>query len=163
MKLFQSIQKGFAVLGIQSPQLDEKPSFNIKFFIILILIFMHFVFNLKFLLFIAQDFEEFVNIFHALIMGFIIIMNEMLIIWKSKKIFKFISSFESFIEKSESIWISRNYKMNWIPVWFARTEKCTFKSNLQQIQPTSGKVVRFYLLWMHKTHGKLYDLADMFL
>lgn len=100
MKLFKTIQKYFAVLGLHVSQFDRGTPFNAKNSIILIL-FIAILPKLGIFLFCkVQTFEELIDAFYA----FISLSNYSLIyamyILKMDKLFTFIAHFEDIIQNS---------------------------------------------------------------
>lgn len=106
MKIFQTIQKNFAMLGISANQTRERSSINFKNSIAFVLILLNFCSQFINLIFLADNFEEYTICIYAF---FTVMMFEMefgIHVWKMTKLFKFIENFQRLIESSE---LNRNY------------------------------------------------------
>lgn len=97
MKIFQSIRKHFAILGIT---VDHMP-ISFKHLFILIALNASITTQIVCIISLAENFEEYTVCIYAI---FTIAMVEMefgIHIWKMKQLFKFIENFEYLIESSE--------------------------------------------------------------
>lgn len=97
MKIFQLAQQYFEVLGIRS----QHSRCNLKSLAVWIRFIAASISSCLFLLVEAQNFVEFALAMYNFITYTIVGLCGVILIWKSKKLFKFISNFENFILKSE--------------------------------------------------------------
>lgn len=98
MKLFQSIQKSFVGLGINTLEVEPVGA---KSYMIVFLFVVQLIFNTIFLLNGAKNFEEYASTFYNSEMVIINIVDFSTLIWKTKCLIKFIDDIEEFVEKSE--------------------------------------------------------------
>lgn len=102
MKLFITVQKQLALVGIHSPRSNERILFvNAHSMLILLVFIISQITNIAFILYEAQEFEEYTTVINDLMMVSIIVIDFAILIWKTKIVFTFIRRFENFIQKSE--------------------------------------------------------------
>lgn len=97
MKIFQSIQRHFTVLGITVNQ----SSISLKHLIILLMMVLCVAAQITCIIFVAQTFEEYTLCIYG---SFTLAMTGLefgILVWKMKQLFKFIANFEHLIESSE--------------------------------------------------------------
>lgn len=101
VRVFQSIQKYFAITGITSHQSIQRHPFNGRNLMVLLMSGMATASHCIYFLFIASSFIEYLtSAFWAFIMfyGFLIFANT---IWKMTILFKYINRFNYIIEESK--------------------------------------------------------------
>lgn len=101
MKLFQSLQTYFSVLGIRSSQSEYKNPFNKRNSLILIRLVSVLMLAIAFVFYEAKTFEEITDSLSGTISLLVFILNFSILILNAEKIFDYIENFEITIEKSE--------------------------------------------------------------
>lgn len=101
MKIFQSIQQYFTILGITEKQTRERSSLSLKHLTILLLMFSCVVTNAVCIVHVAETFEEYTLCIYGFFTFGMTVLEFAIHIWKLKPIFKFIGNFEQLIESSE--------------------------------------------------------------
>lgn len=101
MKIFQSIQQHFAILGITINQSRERSSINFKHLFIFFALNTSLTTQIVGIISIADNFEEYTVCIYGAYTLVMIEMEYAIHIWKMKQIFKFIENFEHLIESSE--------------------------------------------------------------
>lgn len=100
MKLFESAQKYLAEVGIHLVPTKIAP-FSGKSLRLLLWFIVSQLLACLFLFFEAQKFDEYVSTFYTCFTLFIITTHFLILILKSRKLFKFINDMGEFVEKSE--------------------------------------------------------------
>lgn len=100
MKIFQSTLKQFAILGIRSPQSNQKILISVKNYVILFIMILGMSVSNGSEVLYAQDFREYTQALYNISTMTVNIFDFLIHIWTAEKLFKFIKSFEKFIEKS---------------------------------------------------------------
>lgn len=101
MKIFQSIQHSFTILGITVNQSQEQWPLNFKHLFVFIALNASITAQIVCIISLAENFEEYTVCMYGI---FTLAMFEMeygIHIWKMKQLFKFIENFEHLIESSE--------------------------------------------------------------
>lgn len=101
MKIFQSIQKYFATLGIQPLQFDQKYSINVRSLMIWLLMFIPVIDGNIPQFYKAKNFEDYTNGIYDISITIENSYDFGIHIWVAAKLFTFIENFEKIIEKSE--------------------------------------------------------------
>lgn len=102
MKIFQSLRKYFALLGITENGSIGKHWINGKHVIILITFSSSATANMIFLFNEADNFEKYTNCIHSIFTTMVCGIEFTLLVWKMDKFFDFIEHFEEMIQKSNS-------------------------------------------------------------
>lgn len=101
MKLFQSIQKNLASLGIHDDRLFQTNSINQKNVLILmsngLCVTLHFVYLFR----VAHTFKEYTISFYMTTAAVVILLACWILIWKSKKLLQLIKSGTEIMNGSE--------------------------------------------------------------
>lgn len=101
MKIFQSIQRHFTVLGITVHQSREQSPISIKQLIVILIFVLNSGTQVMSIAFVAEEFEEFTFSIYALFTLTMCVIEFGILIWKMKQLFQFIENFENLIESSE--------------------------------------------------------------
>lgn len=101
MKIFQSIQIYFAMLGIRLPQQNQKYSFNVKSLLVLFQLFVPIIFYHGYQIHKSQNFEEYTKVFYETATVAIATFDFIILVWWADKLYKFIAHFEIIIQKSK--------------------------------------------------------------
>lgn len=102
MKIFQSVQTYFAQLGITPrSQFNEKYPFEMKNVLVIGFIGGGFVVCYLFLVFGANDFNEYSECLISTITFLMGTFDYAIHVWKMEKLFQFIKKFEHFIQRSK--------------------------------------------------------------
>lgn len=126
MKIFQSIQKCFAVLGIEPPQFVQNHSFNLNNVLTFVILVQVIISNNVYLFRGAANFKDFTNAFYWATTLTVAGVNFTIIFWKMMKMFDFIANLEKIIRKrlantsSKTIYETANHQVE------KRSEKIIF-------------------------------------
>lgn len=101
MKIFQSNQRHFTVLGITVEQSRKPSSFSFKHLTIILIILLCITALFMCIIFLADSFEEYTVCIYGIFTIGTTEIELALHVWKLKQIFKFIENFEHLIESSE--------------------------------------------------------------
>lgn len=101
MKLFQSVQKNFAVLGIIRPSqpIQTQYHFNKKILKISLWFCLEFILNGTFLAFVACTFREYTHTIYTTSASIMVIIYYAILVFKTAKLFELIDNFEKVFEK----------------------------------------------------------------
>lgn len=100
MKIFQSIQQYFTVLGITVDQSRESSLISLKHLIIILIVFLNVVMQIICIISLAETFDEYTICIYALYTMVLVEMEYGIQIWKMRQLFKFIENFEQLIDAS---------------------------------------------------------------
>lgn len=100
MKIFQSIQQNFAVLGITMNQSRQQSPINMKHLMIFSVLSAAICSQIVCMITLAQNFEEYTNCIYGAFTLVTIVIELGMHIWKMKPLFQYIRNFEHFIEPS---------------------------------------------------------------
>lgn len=130
MKIFQSLQINYALVGIIPPHQNRKHRiFNRKNTIALLMYFQIFAQCCAFLLVEAKTFNEYAESFCLTTAMLTAGSNFAIIVWKSKKAFQLIKNYENLIGK-RNIVERKKSKQNADKYFHFRTWKCKVKKIL---------------------------------
>lgn len=101
MKLFQTVQKFFQLLGL-SPKSDESYSLNAKNVLVLFIQIEGFVFTAAFGIFQAKTMREYGDSFYQSVTELSAAINLLNFIGQINSLYNFIETFEGIIAKSKS-------------------------------------------------------------
>lgn len=135
MKLFQSVQKYLLVLGIDKTQFIDVPQLNVKSVTILVIMILCSVMNCT-MFFKPHNLVEYVETFYSNIMILVIIIDFVMLVWKSSILFTFIRNFEAFIKNSELHFEYTDY-LEWRYYkieHYSRAKTFSIKSNIPTIK-----------------------------
>lgn len=100
MKIFQSIQKYLAMLGICSPHIDQKYSINAKNLIALLSLSIPIFAGDVPQFYLAESFDDYTNTFYATLTMLVNTFDFSIHISVAGRIYKFIENFERIIQTS---------------------------------------------------------------
>lgn len=103
MIIFQSIQKYFSILGINSSALRKNQVFNIRNVLTVFLFGVLSVSTTEFLVFEATSFREYADSFYSACTISLVGANFAVLMWKTAKVFTFIEELQNIIQ--ERRWI----------------------------------------------------------
>lgn len=104
MKIFETIQRHYNSLGISSShQLIQKYPFNARIFIGFLIFGVNAVSQFIYIVFVASDFMEYMNVICASSGSTIIFVCYAAIVYKKNRLFKTIDNIEQLIDSSELI------------------------------------------------------------
>lgn len=101
MKIFQQIQKNFAILGIDSKSSVQRIPFNARNVSALFLMGVPIVMECIFLNHVVSTFREYIEFIKIIIAMWTGTLALAAIIWKMSDLFRFIDSLEAAIKKSK--------------------------------------------------------------
>lgn len=101
MKLFQSLQTFYRMMGIYPSQTDKMPSFNFRNLFIPLNLLVLFILQIGFFLFKAKSIVERAETFYSSLTIIGCMMIFLLQFWEMTNILELIEKFEKFIEKSK--------------------------------------------------------------
>lgn len=101
MYIFRSIQKYFAIAGINSLQSLEVYPFNVRIFIIITICGLFSICSTIYLVYVANNLTEYADVIYRLSTLFAIASVYTIFVRKMRKLFEIIDTFERIIEKSE--------------------------------------------------------------
>lgn len=99
VKLFQSVQEYFKTMGIFPTQPNQKYSFNLMSFFILLSMFMLLIPSMAFFLLKAETIEEYFDTFYASSSVLAYIVCFIVNIWKMTNLIELIKRYENSISK----------------------------------------------------------------
>lgn len=103
MKLFKSIQKHFAVVGISSRHANQKHLLNAKNVTATIIFGLTFTVKAMYLVHGAEQFEEYIAALFVVTALVSITVCFAIFIWKMPNVFQLIDTFEKTVNESKSI------------------------------------------------------------
>lgn len=101
MKIFQTIQKKFALVGISKAPAAQSESFNWRLLMSFISLYSEFITILLYIMLEAETFAEYIQLAFLLSLTVQITFDLSIIIIKTKKMFELIDHFESIINTSK--------------------------------------------------------------
>lgn len=101
MYIFRSIQKYFAIAGINSLQSLQVHPFNARNLAILTLFGLFSTFSIIYLLYVASNFTEYADIIYRLSTLIVCAMVYAILVRKMRNVFEIIDTFERIIGESE--------------------------------------------------------------
>lgn len=99
-KVFQSIQRNFAILGINSYQSKQSHSFNVRNVMVLLIFGLSLISGCVSVAH-ANTFKEYINAFHIAVTVAFGGLTFVIVICQMKILFQFIDSFEEEVNKSK--------------------------------------------------------------
>lgn len=107
VKLFQSVQEYFQTMGIYPTQPNQKYSFNLMSFLILVSMLVFLVPSMAFFLLKAETIEEYYNTFYASSSVLAYIACFMVNVWKMTNLLDLIARYERNILRSKLCFLVR--------------------------------------------------------
>lgn len=101
MKIFQSIQQNFVILGITVGQARQQSTFKFRHLMIFFILSVCATSEMLCLITLAESFEEYTETIYGLFSIIMFAVEYGIHIWGMKRIFKFIENFGLLIESSE--------------------------------------------------------------
>lgn len=99
MKIFESIQKQFGLLGIQSTLCPQRYSFNVKNSIALLILGQCSIISIIFLIFETKSLKDYADSLYMSATAILLTFNFLVYILNTSNIFELIANFENTIEK----------------------------------------------------------------
>lgn len=141
MRVFQSIQTYFSILGINSDQSHKKNLFNAKNVIALVILCVCIVINSMYIIFEANTIDEYAKSVFMTTTSIVSILILAANIWRMAYFFKYINGLEQLIKNSKSFQIKFALKIGTsLKLNFRRTATLIIICNLRGNQRKSGKM-----------------------
>lgn len=131
MIIFQSVQKYFAILGVNPPigeqVLTKKNSLT------LILFGCVTIAGNKFLLFDASNFQEYIDCFYTTCTMTLVGINYAIVVWKTVKLFELIDNFQMVVQRREYFSKTKTeYEYSKQMTKYCRTKSSIIENNLRE-------------------------------
>lgn len=142
IKIFESVQNNFELLGISSHRANQNHFLDVKFWMILLQFGVVLISYMCYIFYEAKTFEEYTSTMYSILTLLTTALHFLMHQWKMRNLFKFIVNFENFINKSEY-----KIRVQCIKIvhrktllMYCRTIKSTFKGNLRRVHSEIGKI-----------------------
>lgn len=109
MKLFQTIQNKFAILGISSHQSTQEQPFNQRIILVYLIYGCSCILSNVYLFRKAQTVEEYTNCIYIATATTMLTLFFSIVVYKMPKLFKYIENVENIVERGEKLQI---FKLN---------------------------------------------------
>lgn len=100
MKIFQTVQKNLAILGISSMQ-SNQAFYNRKYLLYLLLSGSLIIMNCVFLIYVAKSFKEYTDSIYITSVSIALFISLSFLIRRMRNLFEFIDNLEKIVDDSE--------------------------------------------------------------